>query len=634
MSDREIAIAAATLALFPMSIRKELIAERNFIRELGLPVSTMVKFHSAGKNFKIEDLYDCAQSVFAGADNIEIKESETDAVWIASGFDPECATFKLSFGKSEITIDGYWPLQPDADERLKSFEITASKVLLPRNCVESWSAKIEAGKLSCPELVALEQDIERSFAVVSSKIRREIDSGSGDLQTLVPSDPMFWRTAYPVTTEAPVFPEFVNREIKTWISAGTRAYGVNFYPEALRLCIHSSVADAIANESLSNDEWVQLADYVERSGSMYSKLGFVETVLAQDDIDVTLQERVAGIIDFLLEETKKGRFGLLSYLFFFVSGRLSLSAVFDDLPVYVRRLVEFSYASFLEEILISKSVDANTVAFELAQRVARRAFVVGHLDAFSEVRWKPEFAAPSQLKAEFVRRLSIAFANKEAALDGTPLEKFIQEGSDKRISDRLKFPYSFLPGPLEGGTEPPADLPENWKSGIESELKKDPPSLAGFNGLVDAGAVFKLPAEIVSQSVAALRRIDLTTDADGSFSVGAFVEGLTRVAAICRNEQLAEETWQLIRRVLRQKPDALEWQVLFSLPITLSAVYAVERRENKLVEMIEFFSHCRLTLEQSFHLGACVEDFLDIRPDLWSRLGKATALLKAQQIKP
>ena len=355
-------------------------------------------------------------------------------------------------------------------------------------------------------------------------------------------------------------------------------------------------------------------------------------MLARDDVSTSMQERIAGIIDFFLNEPEEGRFGLLSNLFFFVSGRLSLSSGFNGSPVFARRLVEFSHASFLEEILISERIDAITAAFDLAQRVARRAFVVGHLDAHSEARWMPEFATPHQLKAEFISRLSNAITTKNTSLKGTPLEKFIEDGSDTRLSDKLKFPFSFLPGPLEGGAEQPASLPEDWKTLIEAELKKDPPGVGGFNGLVNGGAVFKLPPEIVSLSVAALRRIDLATDNDENFSIGAFVGGLGRVAAVYRHEQLAEEIWHLTGRVMRRKPEALECEALFSLPTTLSAAYEVERRDSKLVEMIDFLSHCRITNEQSSHLGACLEEFLDLRPELWPRLGKAIALIKAQQI--
>lgn len=633
MTDREVALSAAvTLELFPESIREAIVAEHSFMSRFGLPVSTTVTFLPDGNKFLVEDLYECAQSVFDGAKHVELKEADTDDFWVVDGYDPEQATFLLTNGKSEISIDGYWPLQADPNKRQRSFENLATKFRLPRSLVEHWSARVKASKLSCPELVLLEQDVERSFVAAASRIRREIENGSSNLQTLVPSDLMFWRLAYPTTTDAPALGEFIEQQVKPRIAAGTKAYGVEFYPEALRLCIHSSVATIIGNESLSDDDFARLADYVEHSGSMFSKLGFVEAMLARDDVSISMQERIAGVIDFVLNEPEEGRFGLLSNLFFFVSGRLSLSSAFKGSPVFARRLVEFSHASFLEEILISERVDANTAAFDLAQRVARRAFVVGHLDAHSEARWMPEFATPHQLKAEFISRLNNAITIKKTSLQGTPLEKFVEEGTDTQLSGKLKFPFSFLPGPLEGGAEQPASLPDDWKALIEEELNKDPPGIGGFNGLVNGGAVFKLPAEIVSLSVAALRRIDLANDNEEGFSVGAFVDGLARVAAVYRNEQLAEEVWHLTGRAMRRKPEALECQALFSLPATLSAVYEGARRDDKLVEMIDFLSHCRLTNEQSSHLGACLDELLDLRSELWPRLGKASALIKAQQI--
>jgi len=166
---------------------------------------------------------------------------------------------------------------------------------------------------------------------------------------------------------------------------------------------------------------------------------------------------------------------------------------------------------------------------------------------------------------------------------------------------------------------------------IETELKKDPPSLGGFNGLVNGGAVFKHPAEIISLSVAALRRVHLKIDESDGFSVGAFVDGLARIAAVFRDKQLAQEVWSLVSRVVQRKPDSIEIETLFSLPLILSAAFPNEKRDQKLCEMIELLSFGRLSKRQSAYLDACLEDLLDLRPELWPKLGKASTLFKARQ---
>ncbi|MGH1354493.1 MAG: hypothetical protein ACRBBS_05385 [Thalassovita sp.] len=632
MGERDTAIAAAvTLELFPESIREELVAERSFIGQFGLPVSTTVTFLPDGNKFSVEELYDCAVNAFEGAEGVKITEAENEAVWTVNEVDQRHGTFVLCADGNKISVGDYWPAMEAAEDRLKRFESVASQALLLSGRAKYWFAKLAARSLSCGEIIALEQDIEKSPVTVGAKIRREIYNGSSDLQTLVPVEPEFWYDAYPVSKETPSLSDFVECVVNQWVVEGQGDYGARFCAGVLRCCIHSSVAVLIDHESLTPDDWLMLADHVENEGSLFSKLGFVEAVLAQSQPDPMLLDRVSNTIDCMLAEPETGRFELLSNLFFFVSGRLSLSSVFDDMPAFVRRLVEFSHASFLEEILISEGVDANTAALDLAQRVARRAFVIGHLDAHSEARWMPEFAMPNQLKAEFIWRINNALTRKEGAFQGTPLEEFIREGSEKRISDRLKFPYSFLPGPLEGGTEQPANLPDDWKCLIETELKKDPPSLGGFNGLVNGGAVFKIPAEIISLTVAALRRVHLKIDESDDFSVGAFVDGLARIAAVFRNEQLAQEVWSLVSRVVQRKPECLEIETLFSLPVTLSAAFPEEKRDQKLCEMIELLSFGRLSKQQSAYLDACLEDLLDLRPELWPKLGKASTLIKAQK---
>ncbi|MCV3273695.1 hypothetical protein [Roseobacter sinensis] len=107
MTDRGVALSAVvTLELFPESIRQAIIAEHSFMSWFGLPVSTTVTFLPDGNKFVVEDLYDCAQSVFDSTKHVELKEADTDAVWVADGYDPEQATFLLLNGKFEISIDG------------------------------------------------------------------------------------------------------------------------------------------------------------------------------------------------------------------------------------------------------------------------------------------------------------------------------------------------------------------------------------------------------------------------------------------------------------------------------------------------------------------------------------------------
>jgi len=317
MGERDTAIAAAvTLELFPESIREELVAERSFIGQFGLPVSTTVSFLPDGNKFSVEELYDCAVNAFQGAEGVKITEAENEEVWTVNEVDLRHGTFVLCANGSKISVGNYWPAMDAAEDRLKRFESVASQALLLSGRAKYWFAKLAARSLSCAEIIALEQDIEKSPVKVSAKIRREIYNGSSNLQTLVPVEPEFWYSAYPVSKETPSLSDFVECVVNQWVSEGQGDYGARFCTGVLRCCIHSSVAALIDHESLTSDDWLMLADHVENAGSLFSKLGFVEAVLVQSKPDPVLLDRVSNIIDFMLAEPETGRFELLSNLCF------------------------------------------------------------------------------------------------------------------------------------------------------------------------------------------------------------------------------------------------------------------------------------------------------------------------------
>lgn len=52
--------------------------------------------------------------------------------------------------------------------------------------------------------------------------------------------------------------------MKPWIIEGQGDYGVRFCTEVFRCSVHSSIAALIGHESLTQGEWLKLADNVQK----------------------------------------------------------------------------------------------------------------------------------------------------------------------------------------------------------------------------------------------------------------------------------------------------------------------------------------------------------------------------------
>lgn len=633
MSDDDYSLATAiALEFFPGSLQQKIIADRVFLKALNVPVSTIVTFLPANVRFSVESLFECAKKLLSEGHLDAKTEAEDGSIWKATVSDRDMGCITLASEGVEILVTDYWPVFDASKDRLRIFAKTVSSYQLAHNVTSYWRNKLTSAALNAIEITDLEKELQRSLVSVENKIRHEINGGSSKIRTLVPVEVEFWGNTYPISRQWPALNVFVEESIVPWLDAGIEDHGPRFFTSALRACSHSSIAAQFDLSRLSTEERRELTAHVLNSGSLFSKLGFVEAFLAQDELDSTEMGSIASIVDSLLDEPEAGRYEILSSLYFFVCGQLSLTSFFEDAPIFVRRLSEFAHASFLEEILISENIDAHEAAMGLGRRFVRRAFVAGHLDGHSAARWMPELALPQQLKAEFICRLNNAFSAKSVDLLGSELERFVMEGSEHRISNFLSFPFSFLPGPLEGGLDSPTNLPESWKVSITNSLNEDPPSLGGFNGLVNGGAVFKLPADIVSLSVAALRKVQLSLPNDDEFSLGAFVLGLAKMAAICKNDNLADEVWLLLKRSIKLRPDSIEPTSLISLPLILSGAYPQDGRDKRMCEMIEFLACTELTSTQGTYLLSSVNDLLDMQPALWPMLGRCVAILEAQTV--
>jgi len=176
------------------------------------------------------------------------------------------------------------------------------------------------------------------------------------------------------------------------------------------------------------------------------------------------------------------------------------------------------------------------------------------VDLRREPRWLPDFMTSAQLKAEFIGRIAGAAHANAAKVQTYELKRILFEEIDQGIKSQLKFPFAYLPGPLEGGVESVVAMPADFESELQNGLGSDELSPQSFAGLLNCALIFRVSPQLAEIAAQALRRVnhhlrDLGTQNE-TFSL---LSGLATVAAITRSDELAEEVRKLVR-VIRRRP--------------------------------------------------------------------------------
>ena len=129
------------------------------------------------------------------------------------------------------------------------------------------------------------------------------------------------------------------------------------------------------------------------------------------------------------------------------------------------------------------------------------------VDLRSEQRWLPDFVMADQLKAEFIGRISAAANANIAKLKTTELKELLSRQDRVSIKSELKFPYAFLPGPLEGAVESIVVIPPELETQIVKALGSEELTPKSFANLINNALIVRIELRHALLAAQALRRV-------------------------------------------------------------------------------------------------------------------------------
>lgn len=628
-------LAQAALEHVPPLIRKTLIEQRDFREEYGFRADAVIAFGDTGISISRSELFEAIRAVFA--DRSEVVVTDTDGRnWtvFSEGRDEEQPRILISSNEQRYKLPDFSALSPDSAMRLRSLEEAAADVNLPANTIVVWRDILSERGLEDDEVDQFHNEFRDTPAHIARSIRAEIRKGQSSVSSLVPPSRRYFARLVGECDESSFIRDYAAGTGKSFIEGLSALQPYDGFLSSLFLSSHSALTAEISVERLDDKDIVRALEFLVNQGDRLSQLGAVEIGLRilpeRPEIEPLLIRLVEEIRDDGVDGPTSG-FKLFSALFVLVDGELSRIRLFSDAPPFYRRLASLAQAALIQRETAAAPIEIDPFC-EWALKIRGEQF---HFQSLADMRlephWNPDFAAASQIKADFLGRLMIAGKNYEINITSNELHELLVGSESESLHSRIEFPRPYFPGPLEGQEASPNALPQELTGTVEAQLKAEEVGPSSFIALVNSALIFRMDQSQAEMAAEALKigKHRLANIEDRS-QLLAILHGLATVAAVSRGQALADELRILVRRYRRDSQYALSLDEALRICLVASASRSdlKDWRENvgDWLTELAFEDFQGIEGESLYSHLHCLCHAV---PELWVSCGKADAALAA-----
>jgi len=464
-------------------------------------------------------------------------------------------------------------------------------------------------------------------------IRSGLSNGSSHPDTLVPRGLAYYERLVGSAKDADTVTAFAAGPAKAHVAELLQWNAGAGLKQALLLGSQASLVPSLP-DGLDRAVLERVVNWAAAYGDRISQLSAFELGLRHLPEYPALAVDLVSIAEQIRDDDPddpEGRLLLLSNLFVFVDAGVAHGGDLRDVPPYWRRLASLAQASVIEREFILAGLRAGDTESWVRSGRGTPFYLQNSIDGRKEPRWLPDFANPHQWKRELVSRIIGAAERNPAAIDGTPLEPILKSREKGSLVDQFEFPFSYLPGPLEGGLDLMVDAPAEIQEAVGESLSVSPLEQTAFNALVNTCLVFRTPVELAQQAAEVIKnakyRIRENVESGQHF---AMLSGLATVAAVTRSRDLAREVRVLTRIALLRGDDNIN--PVQSFRICLIAANGFEDiREWRafLGEWVTELAFGDLEKAQALNLHGMIEALCALEPALWATLSRAEAALSS-----
>jgi hypothetical protein len=636
MADRKAtrgAISVGLLMMFPPVLREAALDDRDFRQGLGLNLNAVIDLSASGLSFDRSTLFSAVRKLLGG---------ETKSCDIVA---KDGGHWNLAFkeGKDQLALSredelnempDFSCLSPDRDHRLAWFDRESRKYEWNDERSRSWRDTLNARAVEDEEVDQLLGEFRLTPLFVAGSIAEHLRHETIDIASLIPNDIRYYERLVGEPGGARDLKSFIDKTGATRIQEWLKNNPYEGVRRSLLLSSHHFLVQTIDLTVLPEKDVLRLYDWLCEKGDRISQLGAVECGLAHLDRFTDLAPYLIRLVQAFLDDRsddEEGRLKLLFSLILFVEGEIARTGIARGRPPFWRRLASIAHASILERQIIAAGIPPHFMINWAVKARGQLYYLQSFIDLRREPRWLPEFVLPGQLKAEFVGRIASAATTNDSKIQNGQLRAQLLEPDGGLIRPQLVFPFPYLPGPLEGGTESVTEMHAETQADLLTGLEAELLTSQSFTSLVNSAFVFRIGPQLADLAAKGLRRTKYQLrqmgDQEDPFPL---LFGLASVAAVTRNHGLAEEV-RILARVVRRKPE-VEIEPDNAMRIALVAAAAFKDSANWCRFVGEWLTELAfedMTREKAETMLAYIHIFCQLEPLLWETSGRAEAALAA-----
>lgn len=628
-------LAQAALEHVPPLVRKTLIERREFREEYGLKADAVIALGKPNISIQRSEFFEAIRKVLAtGFETAVIDTEGRDWKVFAERGEGEQADLRISSNGQLHSLPDFRALSPDSGARLRSLEEASTDVHLPRNATEAWEGILSVRGLEDEEVAQFLGECRDTPVHIARVIRAQIQAGESSASSLVPPSGRYFERLVGEYDQSSSIRDYAVGAGKTFLQGLREWQPYDGFLSGLFLSSHSALTAEISVEGVGDKELIRAFEFLVERGDRISQLGGVEVGLRvlseRPEIEPFLFRLVEQIRDDDVDGHTSG-FKLLSALFIFVDGELSRSRLLSDVPPFYRRLASLAQAALIQREIVASPIVINSFCEWALSSRGEQFHLQSLADMRLEPRWNPNWAAASQLKAEFFGRLMIAAKNFEKNITSSELRGLLLGSEAGSLLSMIEFPRPYYPGPLEGVDASPNALPGDLAQTVEAQLKAKDVGPSSFVALVNSAVIFRVDQTQAELAAEALKmgKHRLASIEDRS-QLLAILHGLATVAAVSRGHALADELRILVRRYRRDPQYALSIDEAFVIFLVSSASRAdLEGWRDNVGDWLTELAFEDLQATEGESLYSQLQCLCHSVPALWMTCGRADAALRA-----
>ena len=634
-NERDIRAAVSRAALMQLAgpVRDSVCRDERFCARLGIDSGYVVTLGDRGPSLSLEVVAAAVRAVFAGAR--EKRPRDTDGRrWTlrsSKGADGESGLTMVGRGLRFSLGMEFLALSPDRPVRLEFARGVRDLAKWTALTGTDWLGVLKERALSVEELVAVRADLEDTPSSRSAVLRRGVEENRLTLAMLVPSARRYFERLVGAWEGSPTLGEYSAKEGRRHLTALADWPGSEGLLASLYLGSDARLVDRMDVGAIAGADLAGVFGEIRERGDILARVSAIEIGFAvlQSHPDVaTALTRLVECVRDDDAECVESSIGTFACLFHLVEGELSRGGVFRREPAYYRRVASLAHAAFVQREIGDRLSSGEFREWAWTNSAAR-CRMQSYVDRRTVPRWDWRFGVPSYFKACFVRRIVRGGKKVVVTLRRHPALQDVVQDLPGCLHNEVavqEFRMS-LPTPVEGPECRLAAMPRETSGALESKFAAEGSRGRTILELAVSAQIWEPAGSTVDAAVRALRGSEWKLSGVRSEEeLAAVIRAAAEVAAICRNEDLAQAVRNLVRRyrgstgVRLSMGDALE-----SISIAAASQAELVEWARTMGAGFREVAFAELTQEEGRLLHTWIRSVAEIAPELWVHCGQADA---------